>query len=105
MEQYRVKYVFLAPSDYTVNYADIVAPSGAKVLLDGTVLDLASTLPLPDGYVIVRAGLMPGANGGAHVLLASAPVGVQVLGYGEFTSYQYPGGLDLKVIAPPPVTQ
>ena len=29
-------------------------------------------------------------------------VGAQVLGYGTFTSYQYPAGLDLARIAPPP---
>jgi hypothetical protein len=26
-----------------------------------------------------------------------------VLGYGSYTSYQYPGGLNLKRIAPPPI--
>jgi hypothetical protein len=40
---------------------------------------------------------------GAHVLEASAPVGIQVEGYGAYTSYYYPGGLDLNAIAPPPV--
>jgi len=39
---------------------------------------------------------------GAHVLTASAPVGLQVLGYGSYTSYQYPGGLNLKQISAPP---
>jgi hypothetical protein len=29
-------------------------------------------------------------------------VGIQVLGYGLYTSYQYPGGLNLEIIAPPP---
>ena len=41
-------------------------------------------------------------NSGAHVLVASNPVGLQVMGYGSYTSYTYPGGLDLKYIAPPP---
>jgi hypothetical protein len=27
---------------------------------------------------------------------------VQVIGYGAYTSYQYPAGLDLAEIAPPP---
>ena len=53
-----------------------------------------------DGYGVTRYGL--DANAGAHVLLASAPVGLQVMGYGQYTSYQYPGGLNLKQIAPPP---
>jgi hypothetical protein len=37
------------------------------------------------------------------VLTASAPSGIQVLGYGAYTSYQYPGGLNLGRIAPVPV--
>jgi hypothetical protein len=38
----------------------------------------------------------------AHVLRTSKPSGAQVLGYGARTSYQYPGGLELHPIAPPP---
>jgi hypothetical protein len=41
-------------------------------------------------------------NAGAHVLTASNPVGLEVMGYGSYTSYTYPGGLDLKYISPPP---
>jgi hypothetical protein len=36
------------------------------------------------------------------VLTASTGVGIQIIGYGQYTSYQYPGGLNLSVIAPPP---
>jgi hypothetical protein len=36
------------------------------------------------------------------VLSASQAVGIQVVGYGSYTSYMYPGGLDLLRIAPPP---
>jgi hypothetical protein len=49
-----------------------------------------------------REKLGPGVSG-AHVLTATKPVGIQVMGYGSYTSYQYPGGLDLAAIAPPPV--
>ena len=38
---------------------------------------------------------------GAHVLVSDKEVGLQVIGYGFATSYQYPGGLNLKGIAPP----
>ncbi len=42
------------------------------------------------------------------MLTASAPVGIQVLGYGAYTSYQYPGGLNLvdhrAPAAPAPLT-
>jgi hypothetical protein len=104
VEQYRVKYVFLAPNDYSENWMDIVLQTGTDLWLDGNRIVPASPGPIADGYVVARIGLT-GANAGAHTLEASAPVGLQVLGYGEYTSYQYPGGLNLALIAPPPVTQ
>jgi hypothetical protein len=106
VEQFRTKYVFLAPSDYTVNFADIVVPVGEVVALDGAPLDTSRAASLSGGYAVVRVPLSatPGAQAAseAHVLVASSPVGLQVLGYGVYTSYQYPGGLNLKQIAPPP---
>ena len=32
-------------------------------------------------------------------LVTTAPAGLQVMGYGSYTSYQYPGGLDLTAIS------
>ncbi len=103
VEQYRVKYVFLAPGDYSQNWADVVLPAGTELWLDGHVLQPALQ-SIADGYQVARIGL-PAGNGGSHTLEATHPVGVQVLGYGEYTSYQYPGGLNLALIAPPPNTQ
>jgi hypothetical protein len=101
VEQYRTKYVFLAPDDYSVSFADIVVPAGAEVSLDGSLLDTGNLTAIAGGYSTLRVELQ--ATEG-HVLEASAPVGLQVMGYGLYTSYQYPGGLDLKQIAPPPAT-
>ncbi|MGH7439688.1 MAG: IgGFc-binding protein, partial [Polyangiaceae bacterium] len=104
VEQYRTKYVFLAPLDYEENFADVVLPLDTTVTLDGVALAARSALPIAGGYGILRVSL-EGVNArtnGAHVLESSDPVGLQVLGYGSFTSYQYPGGLNLKQIAPPP---
>jgi hypothetical protein len=102
VEQYRTKYVFLAPDDYSQNWADVVLPSDAELWMDGEeIIPGSPAIPVADGYSVSRIELS-NVMAGAHVLEASAPVGLQVLGYGEYTSYQYPGGLDLKVIAPPP---
>jgi hypothetical protein len=102
VEQYRVKYVFLAPTDYTESYVDVIEPMGAGVMLDGKPAANAPT-PIGSGYGIARVPLGAGpSNDGAHVLTASSPVGIQVIGYGSYTSYQYPGGLNLGIIAPPP---
>jgi hypothetical protein len=101
-EQYRLKYVFLAPDDYDVNYADVVAPMGANLMLDGAAVTATPTQVGSTGYGVFRLKLSVGANMGAHTLVSDQPAGLQVLGYGSYTSYQYPGGLDLLSIAPPP---
>lgn len=115
IQQYRDKYVFVAPVDYEGSFADIVAPSGTRVTLDGVDLDPSTAQSLlgrsDDDLVdqvfdIYRAHLDGGIGGGVHELLASVPVGLQVVGYGRFTSYQFPGGLNLKLISdPPPVIE
>ena len=101
VEQFRKKYVFLAPDDYDVGYVDIVRKTGVSVVLDGVEVNAAPKV-LSSGYEVLRAKLGPG-QAGAHLLEAASPVGLQVVGYGKFTSYQYPGGLDLAPITPPPV--
>src|SRR5690606_14914588 len=83
VEQYRKNYVFLAPDDYDKSFADIVTPFGTKLVLDGAEVTVEPT-PISSDYGVVRVPLGPG-NKGAHVLEASAPVGLQVLGYGSYT--------------------
>ena len=102
VEQYRTHYVFLAPDDYDVSYVDIVGPSGVQVALDGAPVLTPFAAIGSTGYGVARVKLGPG-QAGAHVMAATMPVGIQVMGYGAFTSYQYPGGLNLTLIAPPPV--
>jgi hypothetical protein len=99
--QYRTKYVFLAPTDYEENYAVIIGPMGTSVSLDGLPVSTALTAVGGGGFGVMRVKLGAG-NAGAHVLTASNPVGLEVMGYGSYTSYTYPGGLDLKYISPPP---
>ncbi|MBI2392476.1 MAG: IgGFc-binding protein [Deltaproteobacteria bacterium] len=101
VEQYRTKYVFLAPDDYLVNYVDVVAKPGTKLKLDGSeVTESGDSL---GDYEVTRVKLGPGPSEvGAHVLESDKPFGIQVLGYGAYTSYHYPGGLNLSAIAPPP---
>jgi hypothetical protein len=101
-EQYRKSYIFLAPRDYEESFADVVIPNGAKLTLDGVPIYSTPT-PINGSWSVVRTGLSSG-NDGAHVLTGTQPFGLQVIGYGAYTSYQYPGGLDLVPIAPPPPT-
>jgi hypothetical protein len=98
VEQYRQSYVFLAADDYDQSFVDVIAPEGTSLSLDGAGVSDASPSAL-DGRSVHRIPL----SGGAHWLEASQPVGIQVMGYGNATSYQYPGGSALARIAPPPV--
>ena len=101
VEQYRTKYVFLAPDDYPQNYVDIVAKAGTVMRLDGQSVTTTGEAIGSGGYAVFRVKLGAG-QAGAHVLVSSHRVGIQVVGYGTATSYMYPGGLDLASIAPPP---
>lgn len=101
-EQFRTDYTFLAPADFTENYADILVPQGAEVTLDGQTL--AGGEPIgQSGWSIIRAPLS-GDAGGIHQLSTDheSGVGLQVMGFGNATSYYYPGGLDLKLISEAP---
>ena len=101
VEQYRDKYVFLAPDDYDISFVDIVMPMDAQVNVDGTAAPAPTAIG--SNFGVARVQLGPG-NAGAHVITANTGVGIQVMGYGSYTSYQYPGGLNLLAIAPPPET-
>jgi hypothetical protein len=102
--QFRKAYTFLAPADFMENYADILVPDGAEVLLDGKVPAEAATPIGTSGWSIIRAKL-DSATGGIHALTTSHEkgLGLQVVGFGNATSFYYPGGLNLKRISDPPV--
>ncbi|HEY3353707.1 MAG TPA: IgGFc-binding protein [Polyangia bacterium] len=98
VEQYRGSYVFLAPESYDQNYVNIVAKTGATVLLDDAPVT---------GFAPVGTGAWSVAKisiaGGAHTIKADGTdgCGIQVYGVGSYTSYMYPGGLDVKQINVP----
>ena len=101
-EQFRKDYTFLAPADYLENFADILVPKGATVVLDGSTPKEPLT-PIGSGdWGFIRAKLSAG-NGGVHTLstTSASGLGLQVEGFGYATSYYYPGGLNLIRISPP----
>lgn len=101
VEQYRKNYVFLAPDDYDFALVDVVSKSATKVTLDGEVIEGGwNAIGKELGIRRIRLGK---GKDGAHSLVASDAVGVQVIGYGSYTSYMMPGGMNLTAIAPPPV--
>jgi hypothetical protein len=101
VEQYRQKYVFLAPTDYKTSFVDVIAGPDTQITIDGSDATAKLTQIAGTNFWVARSPL-PSINDGAHTVVATRPIGIQVLGYGDNTSYQYPGGLNLAAIAPPP---
>ena len=89
---WRTSYEFLVPSTYEDDYVNIFASLGATVTLDGneiTAWDAVDDTP----FKVHRARLYPGPHTAESP--TGHPFGLMAYGYASFTSYYYPGGLDL----------
>lgn len=98
-DQYRSNYNFLIPSTYQQNYINVTAPVGAMILLDGNML-MGTPTPVGANLVMYNVNVSPGA----HNIRAMTDVerfGLKVYGVASYTSYAFPGGLDLAPISPP----
>ena len=99
--QFRASYAFTAPPNYYENWVSVIAPTGATVTVtdDGTTHSVSSgTVIGSSGYYVANIGLCANSKSGctgAHTASSSSPFGIQVYGYGSYTSYMYPGGLNL----------
>ena len=94
VEQFLSRYVFATGIGYAKNYVQIIRKAGAaEVTVDG--------LPV-GGYVTIGGYELadwPIAEG-AHVADSAQPFAIINVGYTDFTSYAYPGGMKLDVITP-----
>jgi hypothetical protein len=100
VEQFRDAYTFAVPVDYETNFVNVIAPSTATVMLDAVVVPGASWTAIgSSGQSVARIAL---PTGGLHRVSSTAPIGVQAYGYGNYTSYQMPGGANAHMIAPVP---
>lgn len=98
--QYRDSYLFTAPVTYSVNLASVIAKRGANVKVDGKAIppgDFVSVGASEYGVATVTLN----ANTQVHSVTADQKVGLTVYGYGQYTSYMYPGGADLQRITVP----
>ncbi len=96
IEQYRTSYLFHAPTNYESSFVNITAPDGAELTLDNT--PVTGFTPIGNsGFSVARVELS-NAGDGTHSITGNQSFGIQVYGYGQYTSYWYPGGLDLAVI-------
>lgn len=95
-EQYHADYSFHAPTNYESNFVNITAPAGAKVTIDGQAV--AGFVAIgATGFSIATVQLANNGDGN-HTIAGDQKTGAQVYGYGQYTSYWYPVGLDLKII-------
>jgi hypothetical protein len=129
IEQYRDQYVFLTPDRYFFDFLRIMAPRGARIVLDteplervpgcgleaGTAveqrLDTSAfayevfrcqlSFPVIDLTVDAEAPLLEGTqNDGVHRVFSDRPIGVIVEGFDRNVSYGYAAGTDLREIVP-----
>lgn len=96
VDQFRANYLFHSPLNYEKNYVNIVAPTGVAVTLDGAPVGGFVAVG-GTGYSVARPLLANNADGN-HAITAPEPISISVYGYGQYTSYWYPGGLDLHLI-------
>jgi len=94
-EQYRNSYLFHEPTNYEYSYVNVVAPTGAAITLDGTAVPAASFTAIgATGYSVARLTVSNAGNGN-HNISGNKAFGISVYGYGQYTSYWYPGGSNL----------
>ena len=92
--QYRMNYLIHAPLLYEKNFANVTAPMGANVTMDGNPINGFTAIG-GSGYGVARVTIPDNADGN-HTFDGDQKFGVSIYGYGQYTSYWYPGGLDLE---------
>jgi hypothetical protein len=98
-DQYRSNYNFLIPDSYQQNYINVTASRGAMIMLDGNML-MATPTPVGANLVMYHLSIMPGQHS-IRAMTDLERFGLKVYGVASFTSYAFPGGLDLAPISPP----
>ena len=93
VEQYRTEYTFLAPDTYVNNYLTVIHVTGAFPDLDGAPVS-GETVEIASGYSRTNLTIFSGI----HTMESSEEFAITVYGVGSYTSYMYPGGLDLDFV-------
>lgn len=95
--QYRNEYTFLAPENYDSSWVDVTSKLGDSVWVDDQLVTGDSPIG-QSGWGVAHVKL---GGGSVHHAKGAKPFGIVVYGYGDWTSYMYPGGLNLGTINPP----
>ena len=99
--QFRSSYLFYASHTYDYNYVNVIATTGTTVTLDQTAIDPSEFSPIGTTKYSVARHLLTQSD--VHSISGSSAFGIVVYGYGQYTSYMYPGGLNLNYISPTPI--
>jgi hypothetical protein len=94
--QYRRAYEFLAPDTYEQSYIDVAIPTGGQIYLDGapiTAMLTTSAAPMSTARIRIPTG--------PHEIHGDHPFALYVYGFGSYTSYMVPGGMDFVHITMP----
>jgi hypothetical protein len=93
VDQYRSRYTFVSPSTYSLNYVDLVALPSDVVTLDGELV--SGFVPVGGSRFTVATVRL--SQAGSHEVRGQSAFGLGIVlyGYGQYTSYMLPGGLDL----------
>ncbi|MBL6975934.1 MAG: hypothetical protein ISR64_09405 [Deltaproteobacteria bacterium] len=92
-EQFRQDYLFLVPNKYELDFVNIIAPGGAAVTLDDTLLGPADFTPIAAGpYSVARTVVADGV----HRISSSQKIGIMVYGWDQYVSYGYAGGMNVE---------
>lgn len=94
VEQFLDRYVFATGVGYTKTYVQVIRKvGGADVTVDG---DLVGNYVKIGDYELSDVTIAEGS----HLAESAGPFAIINIGYTDFTSYAYPGGMKLDVITP-----
>ncbi len=98
VSRYLRRYVLAVPPGFVHHQIDIMAATGAEVLVnDVPVASNAFQAIGASGLSVARVGAAPHER---LELRSDKPFGIQMYGFGKFTSYMVPGGIDMRLSAP-----
>jgi hypothetical protein len=107
--QYLNRYVFNTPVSFSFDYDHIIVvrPTGAQVAIDclGLLADDLFSEVGSSGWEVARVFIdnmddTTGCEDGTHLLTASEPVGLSVVGVARANAYGYLGGVGVMPINP-----
>jgi hypothetical protein len=98
LEQYRKSYDFLTPQTYTNQFVTVIALSGTTFTLDNQVMRMPFDNEVGGSGYSYKNDLR--LDPGVHHISSDQPFGIAVSGTAAFTSYLFPGGLNLNELTP-----